>query len=313
MVLYNQHMFAPVTVSFCRQRHGFTLVELSVVLLVIALVVGGILISKEMIHNAELRQTVAQFEQFNTAVQAFKEKYQCLPGDCQTADSFGLASSSNGDGNGVIGFPGGCDYSDSCEEDARHEYIDFWYHLSATRLIPHGFQPAVGSPPDIEDSLVGVVTPPLKITAAWVTTTAGGNNPPSTGGWAVHGEAIFGTTPPIYTNRMPAHAFSMGSTTAFPYYGGFTSSRSAYFTFDIYQIDKKLDDGLPFSGNALVIESGFLTSDTFWYSIGPFFAGPGGPNSAYCVRNDTTPNQYNVEYRQPGFNGNCALTIKATF
>lgn len=306
-------MFAPVTVSCYRQRHGFTLVELSMVLLVIALIVGGILISKEMIHNAELRQTVAQFEQFNTAVQTFKGKYQCLPGDCQTADAFGLVASSNGDGNGIIGFPGGCNYGDACETNARHEYIDFWYHLSAASLIPGRFQPSVGAVPDIDNALVGIVTPPLKITAARVGQTASGKKPPPTGGWAVHGEVIFGTTPLIYTDRMPAHLFSIGATTAFPYYGGFVSSRSAYFIFDIYQIDKKLDDGLPFSGNAHVVEGCFLTSDTFWYYISPFFTGPGGPNSAYCVRNDTTPNQYNVEYDEPGFNGNCALTIKATF
>lgn len=70
------------------QRHGFTLVELSVVLLIIGLIAGSILVGREMIEAAKIRKVVRELEHYATAIAAFKLKYNCLPGDCLNAVAY---------------------------------------------------------------------------------------------------------------------------------------------------------------------------------------------------------------------------------
>lgn len=89
--------------------HGFTLIELSIVLVIIGLIVSGVLVGQDLIRTAGVRAQVTQIEQYNTAVNTFRGKYDCLPGDCEKATTFfgtswpGWAlSNQNGDGNGLI-------------------------------------------------------------------------------------------------------------------------------------------------------------------------------------------------------------------
>ena len=92
---------------------GFTLVELSIVLIIVGLVVGGVIMGQDLINTNALRSQVSQIEKYSTAVNVFKEKYNCLPGDCANAsDFFGTSwvtwgspdfyGNANGDGNGLI-------------------------------------------------------------------------------------------------------------------------------------------------------------------------------------------------------------------
>ena len=59
---------------------GFTLVELSIVLVIIGLIVGGILTGKDLIRAAELRSVQSDKEKIVTAINTFELKYNCLPG-----------------------------------------------------------------------------------------------------------------------------------------------------------------------------------------------------------------------------------------
>jgi prepilin-type N-terminal cleavage/methylation domain-containing protein len=87
--------------------HGFTLIELSLVLVIIGLLIGSILFGKDLIQAAQARAAVRDFESYKTTFQTFKNKYNCIPGDCKNATDFfgtqggGLA---NGDGNDQIGW-----------------------------------------------------------------------------------------------------------------------------------------------------------------------------------------------------------------
>jgi prepilin-type N-terminal cleavage/methylation domain-containing protein len=89
-------------------RQAFTLVELSVVLVVIALLVGGVIVGRDLVRAAMLRAQVSQFERFDAAVKSFRLKYDALPGDLANAraQGFGLsydtAHPTHGDGNGLI-------------------------------------------------------------------------------------------------------------------------------------------------------------------------------------------------------------------
>lgn len=114
---------------------GFTLIELSIVLVIIGLIVGGILTGRELIAAAQIRATLAQEEKFNTAINTFRGKYGNIPGDILYSDAarFGLAATSSGgaglgDGNGLIQDPLGTN-------TPVGEILLFWRQLSDAKLI----------------------------------------------------------------------------------------------------------------------------------------------------------------------------------
>src|ERR1700735_2843794 len=75
-------------------KSGFTLIELSIVLVIIGLIVGGILTGQSLIDAAAQREQIAQIEKYNTAVRTFQGKYGYLPGDIPNpyASNFGFQS-----------------------------------------------------------------------------------------------------------------------------------------------------------------------------------------------------------------------------
>lgn len=122
---------------------GFTLVELSIVLVIIGLVIGGVLVGKDLIRAAELRSIITDKERFVTAVYSFKTKYNALPGDFTDAQTIWGAAAScsaaqtttatcNGDGDGKV--------EQLVPSGARgNEIFLFWKHLANATLISGNF------------------------------------------------------------------------------------------------------------------------------------------------------------------------------
>jgi prepilin-type N-terminal cleavage/methylation domain-containing protein len=103
-----------------RHTLGFTLIEISIVMVIIGLLIGGVLVGKDLIASAEIRSTVKQLDMLETAINTFRGKYNCHPGDCKNADRFGLTYDvtgrlqGNGDGNIDMRFNDGVyDYFES--------------------------------------------------------------------------------------------------------------------------------------------------------------------------------------------------------
>ena len=69
-------------------RKGFSLVELSIVLVILGLLTGGILGGQSLIRASELRAVATEISRYNTAVYTFRDKYFALPGDMTNATSF---------------------------------------------------------------------------------------------------------------------------------------------------------------------------------------------------------------------------------
>ncbi len=69
-------------------RHGFSLVELSIVLVILGLLTGGILAGKSLMRASELRAVSTEYQRYLTAAQSFRGKYFELPGDFSKAQSF---------------------------------------------------------------------------------------------------------------------------------------------------------------------------------------------------------------------------------
>ncbi len=90
-----------VVMSHTRSCRAFTLVELSMVLVVIALLTGGIIGMRTYTRNAEISTMFNEAKLLINAFNQFQTRYGAPPGDYATAsDAWNAAS--DGDGNGLI-------------------------------------------------------------------------------------------------------------------------------------------------------------------------------------------------------------------
>ena len=92
---------------------GFTLIEISIVLVIIGLITGGVLVGRDLIKAAQIRAMISQLEKYDASVNTFQSKYNGLPGDIipQRAAPLGFVTRTgaegDGDGNGIIYALGG--------------------------------------------------------------------------------------------------------------------------------------------------------------------------------------------------------------
>jgi prepilin-type N-terminal cleavage/methylation domain-containing protein len=84
-----------------RKTYGFTLVEMSIVLVIIGLIVSAVFVGTDLIRSGERRKILVEVNALQAGISGFYEKYKALPGDLadQTV-SFGVAA--NGNSNGQI-------------------------------------------------------------------------------------------------------------------------------------------------------------------------------------------------------------------
>lgn len=115
-------------------RQGFTLIEFAIVLVVIGLVLGGLLVGRDLIHYAELRRQMATVDEVAIALNTFRAKYHCIPGDCSDAEALGLGELA---GNGDDLVAGYLDEYGTWINEARM----FLLHLSLAELVPWAIDP----------------------------------------------------------------------------------------------------------------------------------------------------------------------------
>src|SRR5438105_9015783 len=70
-----------------RKQHGFTLVEIAIVLVIIGLLLGGIRKCKEMITQAKIKNSIADFSGVSAAYHGYQDRYRAIPGDDPNAAS----------------------------------------------------------------------------------------------------------------------------------------------------------------------------------------------------------------------------------
>lgn len=85
------------------KKQGFTLVELSIAIIIIGFLIAGISAGHSLIKQATLNSIITDQQAYLTALVAFKGKYGYYPGDFPNAHAFWPATS-NGNGDGIIVF-----------------------------------------------------------------------------------------------------------------------------------------------------------------------------------------------------------------
>jgi len=109
-----------------KRQHGFTLVEIAIVLVIIGLLLGGILKGQEMITQAKIKNTVADFSGISAAYYGYQDRYRAIPGDDPGATRWSGAT--NGSGNGVVAGK----YN---SQTATDESLLWWDHLRRAGFV----------------------------------------------------------------------------------------------------------------------------------------------------------------------------------
>lgn len=211
-------------ISKNKLRAGFSLVELSIVLIIIGLLVAGVSGGSKLVRSAEINKIINDISSINIAYTTFYQTYDAIPGDFDEAESFwGGTPINNGDGDGKIEPVIGTTAAAADGDEATQAFL----HLSTSEVLPGTYDPTIQ-----DGAYAFVVTGGFGLLAN-EKDSAGTSN----GGFASHLSGknllILGSTLSVAARA----ALNPGV------HSGFLKPE------DAYRIDKKMDDGLSASGN----------------------------------------------------------------
>lgn len=236
-------------------QRGFTLVELSIVLVIIGLLAGGISVGRDMVVRAEVNRIMRDMESHATAIGLFRAQYRALPGDFNDALRYwgdnaalcadasitnGTYGACNGNGNGFV------EQTSSLRED-----LYAWLQLGSSGLIPGQYNYNSGYN---ETQYRGFTYPPTERSGAL--------------SFKYYGTSIAGTAQtygPINGNSGHYIKAGIGSSSTGNLATAILRPQEAA------GLDKRVDDGLPNSGALLATgtsASNCVTSSTSYTTRG---------------------------------------------
>lgn len=226
-------------------KSAFSLVELSIVLVILGLLTGGILTGQNLIKAAELRSVATELTTYQTAVLTFRDKYRALPGDINNATLFWgaaatcpptsaapltTAATCNGNGNGMI---------ESAAVTAN-ETFTLWQHLANAELIKGKYSGTANSTSySMRQTILSVNIPQSRFSnsVGWYPMVLGTQNISST----------------FWIEGSYGNVLLFGEEDA----NGFHEVLPGLKSEEAWNIDTKIDDGKPGSGNFVATELRF--------------------------------------------------------
>ena len=120
------------------RQHGFTLIEIAIVLVIIGLLLGGVLKGQELITSARVRNIISTQDGIKAAYFGFQDRYRALPGDYPgpqaNANIPNVGAAFGGDGNGQITVTAGA-----------NEPTLAWMHLSHAGFLSGNYTMAAAT------------------------------------------------------------------------------------------------------------------------------------------------------------------------
>lgn len=211
---------------------GFSLTELSVVLVIIGILIASITTGQHLLKAAKMNKVIAEIKSYSDAVNNFETKYKSLPGDMPNAEIFwstfdstsNINGTINGNENGVI------------DTTPREDLVVF-QHLAKSGLISGNYYPSLVN----GEMISGQDTENTNIPEAKSLTD-------NAGYWILSYDSVYGT------KGNSIQISSKSSSDPSKWSGGAIDPENARL------IDKKIDDGLADSGKVFAINDDSTSS-----------------------------------------------------
>lgn len=259
---------------------GFSLIEMSIVIILIGVAMGGFVLGLDLIHSGKIKSVIKQKDLFDSAANTFKDKYKCLPSDCKNWIELGFVQDGNRSykGDGIID---------------NDEKLFFWDVLYTAGLIDPVWESAYL--PDFAASYLGrkgfwdLWSPKDHVVSAG-------------------GDGSFLSLPEKNYYWLRAET----TIEDFP-----NKSAAVFIPADAQAIDTKIDDGIPESGDVIATGDryGYKFGNKNNAGSGPWkpIAANGGEHNNACLDNSKTLKQYNTPNKNRISENMCGLLIKTGF
>ena len=233
-----------------KARLGFSLVELSIVLVILGLLVGGVLAGQSLIRSSQMRSITEDINRFRAATASFTDKYGFMPADfpkatmvwgelhadtatCQGTNTTTAGTATcNGDGDGIVSKISNWNYT---------ELMTYWQHLGNAGLLDGQYFKLGGA------TAGGCNGRPKGSPKSKIGDNASYTFQYSWSDWVEAGWGVSALLTPINTNIYVVGTMPPGwaSCHSVPSLGGVVSPDEAFLT------DTKFDDGKPATGMIL--------------------------------------------------------------
>jgi len=230
-------------------KHAFSIVELSVVLVVIGLILSITIVIGQIRDSSTVASILSEQYQYQSALDSFYKTYNALPGDMSNAmtifDCTSGVACTNGNGNGIE------ELQLTSLNNTAYEQYQAWTHLYLGKFITSNYT-------GISSSLT--TSTPSKPTKVGSNVPSSKYNPTQNIGYYIYNPAypsltnICGGQAPlvIQNNNVKSHVLVLHDfSTQNPNCGsGTTDPLSSKIA---YGIDLKIDDGIPTTGSVLAL------------------------------------------------------------
>jgi prepilin-type N-terminal cleavage/methylation domain-containing protein len=123
------------------KNKAFSLIELAIVITVIAILTTMVIATKKTMHNAKVISFIDQIEKYKFAYEIFVDKYGSPPGDIADADNLFTNATNIGNDDGFIAYASSTSATPS---KGAAESNAAWQHLKLAGLISGNFSGTVG-------------------------------------------------------------------------------------------------------------------------------------------------------------------------